>query len=407
MKKKIIKNLFLLLLWSITIIFTSAWVYENPESVEILKNYYKKNNVVKANSFQLTIDKVTSLSKKTAFILYEKNFSKFNPSLIEIFTQDGYIIVNSKVQKLNLPDSFTLKQNGGLKTVFFNEKKIYGLIASQKNNCFYGSIVSLENNAEIIHDFKCLPDKKTDFGGLGSSSIHINGKILLTVGTVDKGITKNSELALNKNFYYGKIIEIDKNELNSSVKEKLNIDIFSLGHRNPQGITKINETIFSVEHGPKGGDELNKIIKGRVYGWPKVSFGTRYLEDNKGKSILISHENSGFEPPLVALIPSVAISSVNKCPLVLKNYYKKNCLIALSLHGNKLRPGKSIIIFLLNKKMDKVQSVEKIYFGKLDNLKFRHFATNSKNELYEDDKGSIYISADQKGIYKITFEDFR
>jgi len=407
MKKKIIKNLFLLLLWFITIIFTSAWVYENPESVEILKNYYKKNNVVKANSFQLTIDKVASLSKKTAFILYENNFSKFNLSLMKIYTQDGHIIVNSKVKKLNLPESFTSKQNGGLKTVFFNEEKTYGLIASQKNNCFYGSIVSLDNNAEIIHDFKCLPDKKTDFGGLGSSSIHINGKILLTIGTADKGITKNSELSMSKNFYYGKIIEIDKNQLNNSVREKLNIEIFSLGHRNPQGITKINETIFSVEHGPKGGDELNKIIKGKNYGWPKVSFGTRYLEDNKGKSILISHENNGFEPPLAALIPSVAISSVNKCPLILKNYYKKNCLIALSLHGNKLRPGKSIIIFLLNEKMDKVQSVEKIYFGKLDNLKFRHFATNSKNELYEDDKGSIYISADQKGIYKITFKDFR
>ena len=81
--------------------------------------------------------------------------------------------------------------------------------------------------------------------------------------------------------------------------------------------------------------------------------------------------------------------------------------MALSLHGNKLRPGKSIIIFLLNEGMDKVQSVEKIYFGNLDNFKFRHFITNSKNELYEDDKGSIYISSDKKGIYKITFEDFR
>ena len=195
--------------------------------------------------------------------------------------------------------------------------------------------------------------------------------------------------------------------INLKILGKLNLSIFSLGHRNPQGITKINKTIFSVEHGPKGGDELNKIIKDKNYGWPTVSFGTRYLNDNRGKSILISHENNGFEAPLVALVPSVAISSINQCPLILKNYYKKNCLIALSLHGNKLRPGKSIIIFLLNENMDKVQSVEKIYFGKLDNFKFRHFVTNSKNELYEDDKGSIYISADQKGIYKITFRDFR
>ena len=84
----------------------------------------------------------------------------------------------------------------------------------------------------------CLPDKKKDFNAIGSSSIHTNGKILLTVGTVDRGMTKNSELAMNKNSYYGKIIEIDKNQLNNSTREKLNLNIFSLGHRNPQGITK-------------------------------------------------------------------------------------------------------------------------------------------------------------------------
>ena len=407
MKKKLTKNLLLLLLWILTIIFTSVWIYENPEIVRIVKNYLKKNKIVKANSFNVKIDKIISLSKKTAFILYEENLSKLDLSLVKIFTHDGYVIENSKFQKLNLPDSFTMEKNGGLKTVFFNEGKSYGLISSQKDNCFYGSIVSLEDNGEVIYDFECLPDKKTDFGGLGSSSIHTNGKILFSLGTADKGMTKNSELAMNTNFYYGKIIEIDKKQLNKATKQKLNLNIFSLGHRNPQGITKINKTIFSVEHGPKGGDELNKIVKDKNYGWPKVSFGTRYLHDNKGESILISHENNGFEPPLVALVPSVAISSVNQCPLILKNYYKKNCLVALSLNGNKLRPGKSIIIFLLNEDMDKVQSVEKIYFGNLDNFKFRHFITNSKNELYEDDKGSIYISSDKKGIYKITFEDFR
>ena len=407
MKKKFTKDLLLLLLWILTIIFTSVWIYENPEIARIVNNYLKKNKIVKANSFNVKIDKIIPLSKKTAFILYEENLSKLDLSIVKIFTHDGYVIENSKFQKLNLPDSFTMEKNGGLKTVFFNEGKSYGLISSQKDNCFYGSIVSLEDNGEVIYDFECLPDKKTDFGGLGSSSIHTNGKILFSLGTADKGMTKNSELAMNTNFYYGKIIEIDKKQLNKATKQKLNLNIFSLGHRNPQGITKINKTIFSVEHGPKGGDELNKIIKDKNYGWPRVSFGTRYLEDNKGKSILISHENNGFEAPLVALVPSVAISSINQCPLILKNYYKKNCLMALSLHGNKLRPGKSIIIFLLNENMDKVQSVEKIYFGKLDNLKFRHFVTNSKNELYEDDKGSIYISADQKGIYKITFGDFR
>ena len=67
--------------------------------------------------------------------------------------------------------------------------------------------------------------------------------------------------------------------------------------------------------------------------------------------------------------------------------------------GNNLRPGKSIIIFLLNKQMDKVHSVEQIFLG--EEYRFRHFVTDSKNSLYEDEDGSIYVSADQKGIYKM------
>ena len=78
--------------------------------------------------------------------------------------------------------------------------------------------------------------------------------------------------------------------------------------------------------------------------------------------------------------------------------------MALSLYGNNLRKGHSLIIFLLNDNLDKVQSIEKIF---LDNLILRHFVTNNENILYEDEKGAIYISADKKGIYKVEFTDFR
>ena len=49
----------------------------------------------------------------------------------------------------------------------------------------------------------------------------------------------------------------------------------------------------------------------------------------------------------------------------------------------------SIIIFLLNENMNKVQSVEQIYFGKLDDYRFRHFVTNSKNSLVETYQKSL------------------
>ncbi len=78
--------------------------------------------------------------------------------------------------------------------------------------------------------------------------------------------------------------------------------------------------------------------------------------------------------------------------------------MALSLYGNNLRKGNSLIIFLLNNELTKVDSFEII---KLDDLILRHFVTNNHNELYEDLNGDIYISADKKGIYKINFTNFR
>ena len=54
--------------------------------------------------------------------------------------------------------------------------------------------------------------------------------------------------------------------------------IYSYGHRNPQGIFKNPDTgkIWTNEHGPRGGDEINIINKGVNYGWPKITYGINY-----------------------------------------------------------------------------------------------------------------------------------
>ena len=59
---------------------------------------------------------------------------------------------------------------------------------------------------------------------------------------------------------------------------KKNYDIISVGHRNPIGVVQdpYSGTIIATEHGPRGGDEINKIIKGKNYGWPFVSYGEPY-----------------------------------------------------------------------------------------------------------------------------------
>ena len=244
---------------------------------------------------------------------------------------------------------------------------------------------------------------------MGSSNIHFKESVLFSLGTPEKHLSKNSLLAQDNNSFFGKILEIKKIDLQNILSRKsknLKVSVFSKGHRVPQGLTILNNKIFNTEHGPKGGDELNSVFQNKNYGWPYASYGTNYMEDKggNGKSIPINHEKNNFEEPLFAFVPSVGISSLNNCPDTLMNYYKKPCLIALSLYGNNLRKGHSLIIFLLNDSLDKVHSIEKI---SLDNLVLRHFVTNKENILFEDEEGNIYVSADKKGVYKVRFTNFR
>jgi len=415
------KKFLLFLIWFFSLAIVSLYTYEHPESFERVKHYIilnkepevklEKSNIQKvlANSFIVEFSKVVSLSEKTAFIVHDEKIAKFNKNDLKIYTQNGYLIKNLKSEKLNLPDVFTTQRNGGIKTIFVHNNNEFALISATKINCFYAAIVSLNNGKELFKT-KCLTGskKKTDFNGLGSSNIHHKNKILLSMGAPEQASSKIRALAQDNESVFGKIVEINKNDIDkiiSGEEDNLDLKIFSKGHRNPQGLTRINDSFFSVEHGPLGGDELNKLIKDKNYGWPVVSYGTQYLYDEAGKSFEISHENNAFEEPLFALVPGVGISGLNNCPTILKFFYKKPCLLALSLYGNNLRPGRSIIIYLLNNKMDQVHSVEQIHLK--NDLLFRHFVTNSKNELYEDEKGSIYVSADKVGIYKLSFVGFR
>ena len=414
-----IKKLLIVLVWLLSLILTTIYFNENPEFVEKVKNYFKGNkNLVlgsqegeilrsPGNSFMIEFSEIISFSEKTAFIIHDQKLLNFNKDNLRIYFQNGDFFNNTKLEKITLPSNFTTTKNGGIKTIFIYKDKQFALISSLNKGCYYASIVFIEKNKEIFNS-NCLPKKKIDYNGLGSSHIHHDGKIFLSIGAPEQSSSEIRKLAQDTNSFFGKIIEIDKDDLNkiiSGEKLKINVKIYTSGHRNPQGLTKIDDFIFSVEHGPKGGDELNKIIKGKNYGWPEVSYGTQYYYDENGKSYKVNHEQNQFEEPLFALVPSVGISGINICPSKLRNYYKKPCLLALSLYGNSLRPGRSIIIYLLNEKMNKIHSIEKILLR--DDLKLRHFVTNEKNVLYEDKEGNIYISADKKGIYKLAFTNFR
>lgn len=80
--------------------------------------------------------------------------------------------------------------------------------------------------------------------------------------------------------------------------------IWSLGHRNPQGlvVSPFDGSVWESEHGPKGGDELNLIEKGKNYGWPLVTFGINY----DGKIISRDTAMAGMTQPVAYWVPSFA-----------------------------------------------------------------------------------------------------
>ena len=85
--------------------------------------------------------------------------------------------------------------------------------------------------------------------------------------------------------------------------------VFSIGHRNPQGLALHPETgaLWAHEHGPKGGDEINIITKGGNYGWPVVSHGKEYGTDTP-VSNLTSHPQ--MIDPVWIWVPSIAPSGM-------------------------------------------------------------------------------------------------
>ena len=109
----------------------------------------------------------------------------------------------------------------------------------------------------------------------------------------------------------GKIVRLDRDgrppaDNPLTVRAGARWEIWSYGHRNPQGllVDPRDGTVWAHEHGPKGGDEINRVRAGLNYGWPRTSHGVDYSGE------LISKEQTAkdIEPPVLVWVPSIAPS---------------------------------------------------------------------------------------------------
>jgi cytochrome c2 len=162
----------------------------------------------------------------------------------------------------------------------------------------------------IFESSPCLPIKPsrgTPFAGAqigGNLELLDERRLLLTLGDHQfDGWYRQPNLIDDPNADYGKTIAIDMMTGAASV--------FTSGHRNPEGLTvDARGRIWSTEHGPQGGDELNLLEEGKNYGYPRHTYGTEYGATVWPPAADAVRQSAPSELPVFAWVPSIGISDL-------------------------------------------------------------------------------------------------
>lgn len=289
-----------------------------------------------------------------------------------------------------VPDVFAQGQGGLMDIILHPEysknKWIYISYSKRSNEGSGGNTVIIraklnENKLVDIQEiFTATPNS--------TSGIHFGCRMVfddegyLFFGVGERGKSSNAQTLTN---HSGKIHRIyDDGRIpsdNPFVKTQGAMpSIYSYGHRNPQGIDihPVSRRIYNNEHGPRGGDEINLVTKGKNYGWPVITYGINY----DGTIITNETAKDGMEQPVFQWTPSIAPSSMifvdgNKYP-GWKGDILSGSLSFKYLERNKLENGKVV-------KQEKILPNS----GRVRNV-------------CQDSEGFIYVSVERPGfIFKL------
>ena len=366
---------------------------------------YDLEKILINNNKNLDIGYITSLEK--------------HKNIIKIISNNGYVFfLNDNFQFINYLDISKYFKNfytdyayGGIRGVkWISEDKLVIYTTSQENEIYKLTVLLAEindnYNLKIIDklNLENLPNQDGTTSNLGGGIEYNNGKIYLTIGTGAKpNEYKINEYAQNEDSNLGKILEISINEQNQFNKVRK----IAKGSRNSQGLLFLDDTLIAVEHGPQGGDEINKIDINNNgvtnLGWPNYSYGLPYHNDvsyanskeekgNLKKNLDKFYDDfqNDFQEPLFYFTPSIAVSHIAKCPFEKTNFKQyRDCFVISSLKD------RSFYIVKFQKYLDeiKIQSVEKI------------FTANRIRKIYTE-LNSIYICLDNLKIIKINYKIF-
>ena len=450
------KKTFLLILWLISIV----WTFENPEKITKIKDILKYDFSFKKIFISIkskttkerrdSKEKIRNVQIDTAYNHIEL---KYFP--VPVYSSYGGIatIGDDILYLSGDSDLFLLKKHNNKKIQFEFEQVFASRIDNKKK-------IFIENNEKIVGNYAerffgikdILVDSFRDFKNklLFASSLQYNeSNDCYTVGVYYSEIINTDifEISKWKNIFStkkcltvdlttnpkfaaasagGRLIKIDEEHILLSIGDfyadgvngpamsqdlsnmfgktikinikDLNYEIFSYGHRNPQGLfIDKNNNIFSTEHGPTYGDELNLIFQNNNYGWPIATYGTNYkssdayvkdASDNKKEWPLDITKNThnSFSKPLFSWGNTIGISNL----IVYENNYfskwNKNLIASTLVSKQLIRMvvdyKKKSIIYKENIKLDKrIRDIIEMNDGRIALLTDRGKKLNENPEI--------------------------
>ncbi len=222
-----------------------------------------------------------------------------------------------------------------------------------------------------------------------NSTAHYGGRILfdsnghLIVSTGERSNLNTRALSQSVTAALGKIVRITTDGLpapgNPTFGSGALPELYSMGHRNPQGIAIHPSTgeLWQSEHGPRGGDEINRVVAGANYGWPTITYGIEYSGQAIGSAI---QQQNGMEQPVYYWDPVISPSGItfytgNRVP-----EWENNLFVA-ALSGQHVA---RLVI-----EDNKVVGEERLF--KDENQRFRDITQGTDNALYAvTDGGRLY-----------------
>ncbi len=223
-----------------------------------------------------------------------------------------------------------------------------------------------------------------------ASTLHYGGRILfdasgaLYVSTGERSSVSTRVLAQSYTGALGKIVRITKDGQPAPGNPNFNRagaipELYSMGHRNSQGLAihPLTRELWQSEHGPRGGDEINRVQAGANYGWPIITYGIEYSGQILGAGI---QQEEGMEQPAYYWDPVISPSGMT--------FYKgnripewENNLFIGALSGQHI--ARLVIV------NNKIVGEERLLAG--ENQRFREITQGTDNALYAiTDAGRLY-----------------